>query len=390
MVKEITGNVQYIGVQDAELKKFDVIYDTFYGTTYNAYLVKGEEKTAIIDTVKYEFVEEYMANIREACPTMKIDYIIVNHVEPDHSGSLETLLKAAPQAQIFCSKVAAGFINEILNRPLEVHVVGSGDSLDLGGRTLHFINAPFLHWPETMFTYLKEEKVLFPCDFFGSHYGEETVTYRISDEKLIENAKFYYDCIMKPFKKFALEALDRIEGLDVEIVCPSHGPVQWVDFDVLKARYRKWSTDEKQDKHIIVGYLSCYGYTKTMAEEVARGIEASGIRAELVDLAEIDKWEIVERIEQADGLAVGSATINRDILHHFFDVFALLSTYIVRDKPAVTFGSYGWSGEAPRFMQERLVQLGYKVVGTYKARLKPSEAEKAESFKLGSLLANSL
>lgn len=389
MTKEITNSVHFIGVRDAELRKFDVIYDTWYGTTYNSYLVKGG-KTAVIDTVKSSFCDEFLENIRTLTPFEDIDYIVVNHVEPDHSGSLEALLEKAPQARVVCSKVAAGFIGEILNRPIELKVVGTGDELDLGNRTLRFINAPFLHWPETMFTYLPEEKVLFPCDFFGSHYGQETVTCSLSPEQLVANARFYFDCIMKPFKKFALEALDRIRDLDVDVVCPSHGPVQQEPFADLWERYRSWSTDEPRDKHVLVGYLSCYGYTKEMAEEVAKGVEAAGIRAELADLAETERTDIVDRIEKADGLAVGSATINRDILHPFFDIFCLPSTYIVRDKPAVTFGSYGWSGEAPRFIQERLVQLGFKVVGSCKARLKPSAAEKAEARKLGSLLANHL
>jgi NADH oxidase (H2O-forming) len=182
--KKITDRVTYIGVKDEKLRKFDIIFDTKYGTTYNSYLIKGSDKTVIIDTVKDVFLEEYLNNIEEVTTFDKIDYIVLNHAEPDHSGSLEKVLEKAVNAKVVCSRPASMMVAELVNRQLEYIIVGTGDSLDLGDISLEFVNTPYLHWPETMFTYLKAEKVLFPCDFFGSHYGEDTVDYSISKEEM--------------------------------------------------------------------------------------------------------------------------------------------------------------------------------------------------------------
>lgn len=389
MINKISEHVYYVGVQDKDLRKFDVIFDTQYGTTYNAYLVQGSEKTVLIDTVKNQFHEEFLANIEELTPLEKIDFIIINHVEPDHSGSLENLLAKAPQARVICSKVASGFLKEILNKDLDFLTVGTGDSLDLGGLTLKFTNAPFLHWPETMFTYLEEEKVLFPCDFFGSHYGRETVTFSISPEDMENNQKFYFDTIMKPFSKFALEALQKIENLPVEVICPSHGPVLRTDFKEKVATYRRYATPEPTETKILVGYLSCYGYTADLAKEVDRGIRDAGISTELVDLAMLPSEELADKIQKAVGIAIGSATVNRDVIHVFYDIFSKISAYTVRERPAVLFGSYGWSGEALKHMQERLGDLGYTVIGSMRTKLKPDEEALKEAYELGALLAKS-
>ncbi len=388
MNKKITERVTYIGVQDDKLRKFDIVFDTKYGTTYNSYLVKGSEKTVIIDTVKDTFLDEYLNNIEEVTTFDKIDYIVVNHAEPDHSGSLQKVLEKAINAKVVCSRPASMLVNELVNKQLDYIIVGTGESLDLGDVSLDFVNAQYLHWPETMFTYLKAEKVLFPCDFFGSHYGEDTVDYRISDDEMWTNRNFYFDSIMRPFKKFALEAMDKIEDWEVDIICPSHGPVHREDFTKTKAIYRKWSAEEKRDKKVLVGYLSCYGYTKSMAEEVYRGIIDNGVGADLIDLS--DESDLVRIIEEADAIAIGSATINRDVLEPFSNIFGKVCTYIVRGKKAVVFGSFGWSGEATKHMSERLTQLGYEVICSYKTKLKPNEAALKDSYELGVQLAKSL
>lgn len=390
MDKKITEHVKFIGVQDKDLRRFDLIFDTEYGTTYNSYLVEGEDKVAIIDTAKDVFSEEYLKNIEAFTSFDKIDYVIINHAEPDHSGSLEILLDKAPNAKVVCSRACSNIINGLLNKDVKPIIVGTGDSIDLGGISLDFYNAPFLHWPETMFTYLKEDKVLFSCDFFGCHYGRELMDYTISDEELQNIQKFYFDAIMSPFKSFAAGALARIDNLDVDVVCTSHGPILKGGFAERKELYKKWATIEEKEKNVVVGYLSCYGYTKSLAESIAKGVEATGVKVNLIDLAEISKEEATNLIYGADGLAVGSATINRDILHPFWEVFGELCTYIVRDKLAVTFGSFGWSGEAPQFMSDRLTQLGFKVIGSFKTKMKPSSDALSEAFILGEKLGDEI
>lgn len=382
MIKKITDRVTYIGVKDEKLRKFDIIFDTKYGTTYNSYLVKGSEKTVIIDTVKDTFLEEYLNNIQEVTSFDKIDYIVLNHAEPDHSGSLEKVLEKAVNAKVVCSRPASMMVAELINRQIDYIIVGTGDSLDLGDISLDFFNTPYLHWPETMFTYLKAEKVLFPCDFFASHYGEDTVDYKISEDEMWSNRKFYFDTIMRPFKTFALEALDKIEELEIDIVCPSHGPVHREDFTNTKAIYRKWSTVEKREKRVLVGYLSCYGYTRSLAEEVYRGIKDSGMAVDLIDLSG-DVSELVRIIEDADAIAIGSATVNRDVLEPFTNIFGRVCSYVVRGRKAVVFGSFGWSGEAAKHMSERLSQLGFEVIGSFKTKLKPNEIALKEANELG-------
>lgn len=382
MIKKITDRVTYIGVKDEKLRKFDIIFDTKYGTTYNSYLVKGSEKTVIIDTVKDTFLEEYLNNIQEVTSFDKIDYIVLNHAEPDHSGSLEKVLEKAVNAKVVCSRPASMMVAELINRQIDYIIVGTGDSLDLGDISLDFFNTPYLHWPETMFTYLKAEKVLFPCDFFASHYGEDTVDYKISEDEMWSNRKFYFDTIMRPFKTFALEALDKIEELEIDIVCPSHGPVHREDFTNTKAIYRKWSTVEKREKRVLVGYLSCYGYTRSLAEEVYRGIKDSGMAVDLIDLSG-DVSELVRIIEDADAIAIGSATVNRDVLEPFTNIFGRVCSYVVRGRKAVVFGSFGWSGEATKHMSERLTQLGFEVIGSFKTKLKPNEIALKEANELG-------
>lgn len=382
MNKKITDRITYIGVKDEKLRKFDIIFDTKYGTTYNSYLVKGSEKTVIIDTVKDTFLEEYLNNIQEVTTFDKIDYIVLNHAEPDHSGSLEKVLEMAKNAKVVCSRPASMMVAELVNRQLDYIIVGTGDSLDLGDVSLEFFNTPYLHWPETMFTYLKAEKVLFPCDFFGSHYGEDTVDHSLSKEDMWLNRKFYFDSIMRPFKSFALDALDKIEDLQVEIVCPSHGPVHKGEFAEAKAIYRKWATEERKEKRVLVGYLSCYGYTRSMALEVYKGIRDSGVEADLIDLSG-ETGYIVRLIEEADAIAIGSSTVNRDVLEPFTNIFGRVCSYIVRGRKAVVFGSFGWSGEAIKHMSERLTQLGYEVIGSFKTKLKPNEAALKDANELG-------
>jgi NADH oxidase (H2O-forming) len=187
---------------------------------------------------------------------------------------------------------------------------------------------------------------------------------------------------MSPFKTFVLEALDKIQDWEVDIVCPSHGPVHREDFATTKAIYRKWATAEKREKRIMVGYLSCYGYTRSLAEEVYRGIKDSGMEADLIDLSG-DIAELVRTIEEAEAIAIGSATVNRDVLEPFTNIFGRVSSYIVRGRKAVVFGSFGWSGEATKHMSERLAQLGFEVIGSYKTKLKPNENALKEANELG-------
>lgn len=394
MLRTLKDNVYFVGIQDEKLKYFDVVLETKYGTTYNAYLVMGKDKIALIDTVKDKFTDEFLVHLEEVCPISDIDYIVVAHNEPDHSGALEAVIERAPKAQLIASRSGANLVKEVLNKDIDCMIVKTGDTLDLGGKTLEFIELPFLHWPDNLGTYIREDKILFPNDFTGCHYGKESMTCGLDDKELQETQKYYFDMIMSPFKQFVLDGLDKIEPLDKDIIAPSHGPLlEGHLIDDIQKSLREWSSDilEKNDpKAVYVGYLSCYGYTKALGEEIKKAIEEDGFTCLFEDMATKEIGDIVKAIEKADAVALGSCTINRDALAPAWDVMTRINPYITKGKKAVAFGSYGWSGEAPKYIEERLKNLGFTVVGTTRTRLKPNDEALKEAYDLGKALSESL
>jgi flavorubredoxin len=223
---KVTKDIYSVGVLNPNMRIFDVVMRTEYGTSYNSYIVKGD-KVALIDGCHEKFTKGYIGNIEEVLPLNKIDYLIVNHCEPDHTGALIELIQKIPNIQIYCTAPSSIFLKEIIKLPLNCHIVKHGDTLSLGNKTLQFINAPFLHWPDSMFTYVKEDKTVFTCDFLGSHYCEPNmidtnVTYVDAYKSSI---KLYYDVIFSPFKQYANEGLDKLEPLNCEFICTSHGPI---------------------------------------------------------------------------------------------------------------------------------------------------------------------
>lgn len=392
-MKQLKDGVYYTGVLDKDLKYFDVVFPTECGTTYNSYLVKGE-KIAIIDSVKDGFTDEFLKKIENITPLSSIDYIVMNHTEPDHSGSLKVFLEKAPNAKIVTSRFAANLLKEILNEDVDCMIVGEGDTLDLGGKTLSFIPAPFLHWPDTQFTYLKEDNILFPCDFFGCHYGDkDCMNYESGEETLRHFQQVYLDGIMNPFKNYAIDGLNKIKDLKIDLIAPSHGPVLTENIEETIAWFRKWaeqSLETNDPKVIYVPYVSCYGYTGRLAERIGKGIESTGIVAKVVDIGMLPVAQVIKAVEKADGLALGSPTINRDALEPIWEVTLGLSAYTSRGKKAAVFGSFGWSGEACKYLEERLINLGFKVVGSTKTKLLPNEDALKEAYDLGVALGKAV
>lgn len=393
-MNEIGNGIYYVGIQNQKLRRFDVVLHTDYGTTYNSYVVKGKDKIALIETAKDKFSEEYLRKVQEVCPLEDIDYIILQHMEPDHTGSLQEILKKATKAEVITTKSGSLLVQEILNEKLECRVIKTGDSVDLGGKTLEFMEAPFLHWPDTMFTYLREEKTLFPCDFLGCHYGEEVITCSLSPSELERIQKYYFDVIMSPFKTHVLNALDKIKDLELELVAPSHGPVlRGPLIATTKERFYEWSKDilDKNAKpQVYIAYMSCYGYTEQLGRSIEEGLSSQGIECKLVDVADKDADKVARELEKADGVALGCSTINRDAIYLMWEILARLNPYVLRGKKSIVFGSYGWSGEACKYMEERLTNLGFKNVGTVRAKLKPDETNLKEAVDLGVLLGKEL
>ncbi len=392
---QMLDNIWWVGVQNPELKVFDVVMRTEWGTSYNSYLVKGSEKTALIDSVRDGYLPEQLDGLREICDPSKIDYIVCNHTEPDHSGSLKAMLEQAPDAVVVCSRAAKALIAGLINRDFACMVVGDGDTLDLGDKTLSFISAPFLHWPDTMFTYLKSDGVLFSCDAFGFHFSAKD----IFDDKtpltdaMEEARKYYFDVIMSPFKPYVLEAVGKIRDMEIKMIAPSHGPVLRGDPWGAVNRYEKWAQPEKKaKKSIYIGYVSCYGYTKKLAEKVREGMESAGADLDICmeDIGECGVSSALEKIHGADAFALGSPTLNRDVLPPIWDVMTGLSAYVDKGKKAAVFGTFGWSGEACKYMEQRLANLGINVLGQARAKLDPDEEELKAAFELGAKLAKAV
>ncbi len=392
---QITNKVWWVGAQHPDLRVFDVIMYTKFGTSYNAYLVKGDNKTALIDTVKCKFADDLIANINEVADVAKLDYIICNHTEPDHAGALGRLLDIAKDATVVCSKAAKAILKEQLNKDFKCMTVGDGDTIDLGNQKLSFISAPFLHWPDTMFTYLEDEKLLSTCDAFGFHFSAPNIFDDLTPltEEMQESQKLYFDCIVSPFKSYVLDGIKKVVDLGIEftMILPSHGPVLRTGAMEAVTRYANWSTlPNNNPKKIYIAYVSCYGYTKELTEQVYNGAKSLGADVVMEDITEAGIAKVVECINNADAFALGSPTVNRDVLKPVWDVLTSLCTFIVKGKKTAVYGSYGWSGEACKYMSERLNNLGVKVVGESRAKMIPSEEEKKSAYNLGVELAKSV
>jgi len=387
---EISDGVFWVGALDPQLRVFDIIMKADNGTTYNSFLVKGSQKTALVDTVKARFEEDHLANLKSLIDLNALDYIILNHTEPDHSGALPRLLKEAKTAKVVISKTADHFLHQLLGRDIEPIKVGTGDSLDLGGRRLSFISAPFLHWPDTMLTYLSDG-ILFPCDFLGCHYCDDRMFNDAVDD--FSNAfRYYFDGIFRPFKQYALQAIEKIESLPITMIAPSHGPILRSDPWSYVAKYKEWSQlPHAEGKSLLVFYASAYGNTKRMAQEIAKTASATGIKVTTLDVTSLDMSEVLSQVEAADGIAVGSPTINGDAVKPIWDFLSSLATLRVRGKAAAAFGSYAWSGEAPDLIFERLKGLKFKMIEPpLKASLIPSEEQLQKCCELGLKIAEAL
>lgn len=387
---EIKNNIFWVGSLDFDIRTFDVVMYTKYGTTYNSYLVKGSEKTAIIETSKDKFFDEFLERIKTVTAVEKIDYIVVNHTEPDHSGAVEKLLDIIPDVTVIGSTSAIKFLKEITNKSFKSIIVKEGDNIDLGDKTLKFISAPFLHWPDSMYTYIEEDNIIFTCDSFGCHYCDEKIFNDKIEGDFTDAYKYYFDCIMGPFKEHILKAVSKVRELNVDIICPGHGPILRENIDKYLNLYESWSQVNKENK-VIIGYVSAYGYTKTMAQEICKGVEKTGVEAKLVDLETADIASVMADIYTAKGLLLGSPTIVNDALPPVWSVLTSLNQTINKGLVVGGFGSYGWSGEAVNNIESRFTQLKFKMpVKGLKIMFKPSEEQKKLCFDFGKSFGESL
>lgn len=386
---ELKTGLYYCGVLDPNLRVFDIIMRTEFGTTYNAYLVKGKEKTALIETSKAPFTQDYLNKLREVVAIEEIDYIVVDHTEPDHAGCVEALVELNPGVTLVGTGTAINFLKQIVSRDFCSMPVKDGDKLDLGGRTLSFMALPNLHWPDTMFTYLAEDKVLFPCDAFGAHYSHEGILRStLTDvDGYLRAAKYYFDNIIGPFKHPYMDAaLKRVKALDIDMILPGHGPVLDRHVDEIIALYDEWCRKpaRPEGKYVVMPYVSAYGYTRQLAGAIARGVEDTGnLRVNAYDMVEADPDEVLSEIALADGLLFGTPTIVGEALKPIWDLTTSMFAPVHKGKLASAFGSYGWSGEGVPNIIERLKQLKLKVVDGYRVRFKPTQNDLSDAYEYG-------
>ncbi len=384
----LAPEVYWVGAKDPGLKIFDIVIPTEFGTTYNAYLVRGSEKTALIDCVKRPFAADLFRNIEEILPVGKIDYVVVNHSEPDHSGALVDLLERNPDVTVLLSRAAKTFVDNLVNAGFRYHVVSDDEEIPLGGKTLRFLNAPFLHWPDTILTWLVEDRILFPCDFLGAHYSSPA----FFDDELPspDDARrafeFYYATIMRPYKEHILKACERVRKLPVSMIAPSHGPILRKDPMKRLSWYEERASvvARTREKRVPIVYVSAYGNTAAMAAKVAEGVRAGGAVPVPMNAVEVPGERIVDEFETAAGFLIGTPTLNANVPHPILNLVASLVFLNMRGKPASVFGSYGWSGEAIKTVQDILASMKLKVTPEpIRVRMTPSEADLAACVEFG-------
>ncbi|WP_116134587.1 FprA family A-type flavoprotein [Tropicimonas sp. IMCC34043] len=393
---EVADRVQWIGALDPHLRNFDIILRTANGTSYNSYAVRGSSGVAIIDTVKQEFTDPFLRRLEAVTRYDEITTLVLNHLEPDHTGAVPELLRRAPHVEICVSPRGVQVLRALLKDDFDsytVRVVRTGDTVSLGDRRLRFLTTPYVHWPDTQCTYLEEQQLLFTCDLMGCHFCDERLfndcvgDFRFSFE-------YYFEHIMRPFKRYVIEALDLIEPLDIAMIAPSHGPILRSHPREYITHYRRLvktrlASEVGNQKTLLIFYVSAYGATSQMAYAVYAGAaENPGVRVSLFDLQVGEVTPFVDLIEEADALAFGTPTINGDAVKTVWDLLAGLVDIDTKGKLGAAFGSYGWTGEAVPMVEARMQGMKMRVPEKgIKIKLHPTEDELEDCRAFGRRLA---
>lgn len=367
MKKQVKNNVSWVGKVDWELRSFhgDEL-STHNGSTYNSYLVE-EEKTVLIDTVWLPFAEEFVENLTQEIDLNKIDYIIINHGEVDHSGALPTLMKHIPDTPIYCTANAVKSLKGQYHKDWNFNVVKTGDTLDIGnGKSLVFVEMRMLHWPDSMATYLTKDNILFSNDAFGQHFAtEELYNDLVNQCNLFNESIKYYANILTPFSAILRKKLDEIIALDlpIDIIATSHGVI-WRDNPMqIVEKYSQWA-DDYQENQITIIYDTMWKGTKKLAEKIAEGIsiEDSDVVVKLYNIAKSDGNDVITEIFKSKTVIMGSPTVGNDIIHTMKGFIHYVKSMKFKNKKAASFGCYGWSGESVKVLNELMKNAGFEVV----------------------------
>ncbi len=386
----LAPDVFWVGVKHHNRRLFDGLIPLPHGTSYNAYLVVGSEKIALIDTVNPGFEQELFDKITERADPAKIDYVIMNHAEPDHANACRYMLNVAPKAKLVTS--AKGKEAAIMYFGIDasrIIVVDESSKIELGGKTLKFVDAPWLHWPETMFTYLEEDKILFPCDFFGSHlamgafYSDE-----YGDDLSLDLAKLYFAEIMMPFRKPGQNAIEKVNKLGPKIIAPSHGVI-WRNPKVILDAYTKW-TGEKMEKKVMIAYISMWGSTEKMVFAMRDALIKKGIPVQLFDIPNTEIGHIAKELVDSPVVIVGAPTVLGGA--HPVAAYAAMLVKVLRSptKYAAVLTSYGWSGGAVKQLGEILSGTKIEILGVVEVKGPPKQAEFDKVVELANKIAEKL
>lgn len=366
MSKKISERVTWVGKIDWELVFFHGHeLSTFRGSSYNSYLIR-DQKTVLVDTAWKPYDEEFVANLKKEIDLRQIDAIVMNHNEIDHSGALPALLREIPGTPVYCTKKGEAILRGMYHQDWNYVNVKTGDVLDLGETQLHFIEAPMLHWPDTMFSYLTGENILFSTDAFGQHFASEELFDDTCDlDTALREALKYYANIITMFNPMAMRKLKEIAGMNlpVRMICPSHGVIWRRDPQRIFKLYEQWAANY-QENQITVIYDTMWNSTRHMADAIVKGMtEAdSTVVVKELNCARTDKSDIITEVMKSKGIIVGSPTINNGLSYYTAGILELIHGCKFKNKKAAAFGSYGWSGESPKQITASLEHSGFTIV----------------------------
>jgi flavorubredoxin len=387
---ELARGVYWVGVIDWNLRDFHG-YVTPKGTTYNAYLIV-DEKITLVDTVKAEFSAEMLKRISQIVDPAKIDHVIVNHVEMDHSGSLPAIMTAAPDAKIYCSKNGKDGLHLHYKadgcEDWDIEVVKPGSELSLGSKTLMFIEATMLHWPDSMHTYIKEDKILLSSDAFGQHIATSKPFDDEVGDVMAEAAEYYANILM-PFGRIILKYIDTVKelGIDINMIAPGHGIIWRQDPAKIIEAYGRWARGETNQKVLII-YDTMWGSTHIMANSILEGIKAAGVEVKLLNIRKNDLSGIITEVLEAPVIIVGSPTLNNGIFPSVSELLTYLKGLHPKGRQAVAFGSYGWGGGAVKAVEKELEMAGFELIEPgLQIRYRPDEEGIAACRQLGERIA---
>ena len=388
---KIANGVYDVGVIDWNIRDFHG-YSTYRGTTYNAFLIV-DEKIALIDTVKKNFSDQLIENISKIVDPKKIDYVISNHTEMDHSGGLPRIMhRVGEDKPLYCSKMGAKNLARHFPRKWNYHAVGSGEELSLGNRTLTFLETRMLHWPDNMFTYVKEDKILFSSDAFGQHYAGSEMFDDEVGEDIMFHAKKYYANILLLYSAKTLKLIETVSklGIELEMICPDHGIIWRKNPGKIIDAYVKWSKQES-DKKAVVIYDTMWHSTQTMAEAIVSGLASEGVPAKPIHIRSSHRSDIMTEILDSKAVIVGSPTLNNQMFPTVADTLTYIKGLKPKNKIGAAFGSYGWSGEAVKLITKELDAMKFEVIDTgVKLQYVPDSDGIDACFELGKKIARAM